>query len=57
MLLRKTLFVSLVDLTNSWKILERGFLLICFVVFEVFIDSILHPYQEDSLMIMRLRTL
>jgi hypothetical protein len=56
-MIRRTIFVALVDLTNSWQKLERAFVLITFLIFESFVDIICQPYADDHALIFELRTL
>lgn len=57
LLMRKTIFVSLVDLTNNWVKLERSFIIICFLFFELFLDLIVQPHQDTHLPIFEIRCL
>jgi hypothetical protein len=46
MLLRKTMFVSLVDLTNGWQKLDRSFVLLIFLFMELLVDVYLDPFEK-----------
>ncbi len=45
-LVRKTLFVSLVDLTNGWQKLDRSFVLLVFLFLGLFLDVYLDPFEK-----------
>jgi hypothetical protein len=56
-LIRKTIFVSLVDLTNGWQKLDRAFVIIVFLVAESFLDITVQPFSENQGLIFEIRTL
>jgi hypothetical protein len=55
-LIRRTIFVSLVDLTNGWQKLERSFILIAFLVVEFTVDIAIQPHAKSNLPIFEIRT-
>ena len=55
MLLRKTFFVSLVDLTNGWQKLDRAFVLLVFLSFELYIDAMVDPFEKQNSSVFELR--
>jgi hypothetical protein len=55
-LLRKTLFVSLIDLTNSWQKLNRTFVLILFLLFEWQLDALVDPFQKKAISLLEVRS-
>jgi hypothetical protein len=60
MLIRKTIYVSLVDLTNGLQKLERGFILVSFFTADLYLDFLVKPYHErnkESVPIFEIRTL
>jgi hypothetical protein len=56
-ILWKTIFVCIVDLTNSWEKYERAFLLIMFLALQFFVEAIVNPYDKDSAAIFEMRSL
>jgi hypothetical protein len=56
MLLWKTLFVFLVDLTNSLEKYERTFVLITFLAVQHFVDSIAQPFEKGFISIYKFRS-
>ncbi len=49
MLIRKTIYVSLIDLTNGWVKLERGFVLVCFLSADLYLDAFVKPFRENRI--------
>jgi hypothetical protein len=56
-LIRKTIFVCLVDLTNGWQKLNRSFIIIAYLLIESFMDNLLKPFAENQGTIFKLRTM
>jgi hypothetical protein len=57
LILRKLLFICLVDLTNGMPNNERSFILTCFLFVEMFMDIFLRPFKEDDFPIGEIRNL
>jgi hypothetical protein len=55
-ILWKTIFVCIVDLTNSWQKFERAFLMIIFLALQFFVESFVNPYDKNSAMIFEMRS-
>jgi hypothetical protein len=57
LLIRKLILICLVDLTNAMANSERAFVLICFLILELFLDFLLNPFKEENLHIRELRNI
>jgi hypothetical protein len=55
LLIRKLILICLVDLTNGMPNTERAFILICFLILELFLDFLVNPFQEENVPIRELR--
>jgi hypothetical protein len=57
MILRKTVFVSLIDLTNDWPKLDSSFVLLMFLTAEWFLDAYVNPFHDKKVSVFELRSL
>jgi len=57
MILRKTVFVSLIDLTNDWPKLDSSFVLLIFLTAEWFLDAYVNPFHDKKVSVFELRSL
>jgi hypothetical protein len=48
LMIRRTIFVSLVDLTNSWQKFDRSFVLIVFLLAELLLEVLVQPYSKEK---------
>jgi hypothetical protein len=55
-LLWKTLFVCIVDLTNSWSKFERSFLLVVYFLLCICVESVVRAYDKNHLFIFEMRS-
>jgi hypothetical protein len=55
LLIRKLILICLVDLTNGMPSSERAFILICFLILELFLDFLSNPFKEENMPIRELR--